>query len=68
MAASPGQFGGLRSLQHLRQVLMALGCWLVPTVVTVPRAAQAFDDRGQPAEEALARNVERLVDTLLERV
>jgi NAD(P)H-dependent FMN reductase len=47
MSASPGAFGGLRMLPHLRQVMMAFGCWVVPMQVTVMKAADAFDADGK---------------------
>src|SRR5690606_33281345 len=46
MAASPGGFGGMRMLPHLRQVLTALGVWLVPDQITLSKADGAFKDDG----------------------
>ena len=46
MGASPGGFGAVRSLLHLRQILTALGVWLIPSQVTLSRARQAFDSEG----------------------
>lgn len=46
-AASPGNFGGVRMMPHLRQVLeLGLGALLLPEQILVPRADQAFDDQG----------------------
>jgi chromate reductase, NAD(P)H dehydrogenase (quinone) len=47
MSASPGYFGGVRSLPMLRAVLSNLGCVVVPTQLAVPRANEAFDADGQ---------------------
>ncbi|MEW6591764.1 MAG: NAD(P)H-dependent oxidoreductase [Pseudomonadota bacterium] len=44
LAASPGSFGGMRMLPHLRQVLNALGVLVLPGQLSVPGAASAFDE------------------------
>jgi chromate reductase, NAD(P)H dehydrogenase (quinone) len=44
-AASPGRFGGARSLMALRQVLeVGCGALVIPEQIAVARADQAFDD------------------------
>ena len=43
IAASPGQFGGMRMLPHLRQILNTLGVLVLPGQVSVPNAHQAFE-------------------------
>jgi NAD(P)H-dependent FMN reductase len=46
-AASPGQFGGMRSLLSIRQVLaVGLGAMVLPDQIAVPNAASAFDENG----------------------
>ncbi len=68
MGASPGVFGAVRSLMHLRQVLAALGAWTVPGVVAVPRAGDAFDPEGGLKDETLRGQLDALVERLLSRV
>ena len=68
MGASTGGFGAVRSLQHLRQVLMARGVWIVPALVTVSNAEHAFDPAGQLKDAALAKQLDGLVTTLLGRL
>lgn len=46
-AASPGAFGGVRGLYHLRAILMAVGCEVITPQFVVPRAQQAFDADGR---------------------
>ncbi|MCC2111275.1 MAG: NAD(P)H-dependent oxidoreductase [Hyphomicrobiales bacterium] len=47
-SASPGQFGGVRGLIALRQVLaVGLGALVLPEQISVPHAAKAFDDHGE---------------------
>lgn len=43
MGASPGSFGGMRMMPHLRQVLNALGVLVLPGQFSLPHADQAFD-------------------------
>jgi len=43
LAASPGQFGGMRMLPHLRQILNTLGVLVLPGQFSLPHANQAFD-------------------------
>jgi NAD(P)H-dependent FMN reductase len=66
-AASPGRSGGMQSLIALRQVL-AVGCraLVIPQQVTVPNAADAFDDmdalKDQRTADQLRIVVRQLVD------
>jgi chromate reductase len=66
-AASPGRSGGMQSLLALRQVV-AVGCraLVIPEQVTVPNAAQAFDEmdglRDSRAADQLTLVVRRLID------
>ncbi len=67
-AASPGAFGGMRSLLALRQVLeIGCGALVIPEQLTIARADQAFDDMDNLKDEHLAASlkalVRRLVDT-----
>ena len=44
LAASPGQFGGMRMLPHLRQILNTLGVLVLPGQFSLPHADKAFDE------------------------
>lgn len=46
MSASPGNFGGVRSLAMLRAILSHLGVIVVPTQLGIARANEAFDAEG----------------------
>ena len=65
MGASPGKFGAARGNNHLRQVLMALGVWIVPSPVLIPVAHEAFDEKGELKEAWAQKDVARGVETLL---
>lgn len=44
MAASPGPFGGMRMLPHLRQILNTLGVLVLPGQFSLAGADKAFDE------------------------
>lgn len=60
MAASPGGFGGVRALPHLRQVLSALGVTVLGTQVAVAKAHEVFAADGSIADARTARSVRDL--------
>jgi len=68
MGASTGSFGAVRSLQHLRQVLMARGAWIVPTAVTVANAEQAFDDAGKLKEPSTVKLIGDLLTGMVAKL
>ena len=47
LAASPGAFGGVRGLYHLRAILNSLGVDVLSTQFVLPRANTAFNDAGR---------------------
>jgi chromate reductase, NAD(P)H dehydrogenase (quinone) len=56
VAASPGQFGGMRMLPHLRQVLNTLGVLVLPGQFSLPQADKGFEDvDGVPMLKSPAR-------------
>ena len=66
MGASPGAFGTVRAMPHLRQMLSALGVIVLPTQVPVPRADKVFDTAGRITDERVARAVKGLASALVE--
>jgi NAD(P)H-dependent FMN reductase len=66
LAASPGSFGGIRALPHLRQVLSALGVTVLGTQVVVPKAHEAFRPDGAIADERVAGGVRALAAAVAE--
>ena len=65
--AANGQFGAVRSLMALRQIL-ELGCGapVIPEQIAVTRAADAFDDMGQLKDERSRSQLNAVVRRLIE--
>lgn len=66
-SASPGAFGGARSLMHLRGVLVNLGCLIVSEQMSVPRAADGFDDDEALADKRAQGLMEKLCKSVIEK-
>lgn len=66
MNATPGPYGGVRHLFHLRQVLSGLGVIVMPQQVQLGRADKAFDAEGRLTDDAAVRALERAVSALVE--
>ena len=69
VSASPGPFGGMRSQKLAQQLLLHLGCHVVPVQAILPRADKAFDASGAltdaRAQKAVNTLASALVDTTL---
>jgi chromate reductase len=59
LGASPGQFGAVRGVLAVRQILTALNAVVIPQAVHVSRADQAFDDEGRLKEARSQASVEK---------
>jgi len=46
MSASPGAFGGMRGLVHVRAILGNIGACVMPEQIILPKAYEAFDEKG----------------------
>lgn len=68
ISASPGMYGGIRSLKMAQQLLLHLGCHIVPAQCALPQANKALDADGKltdaRAEKNLRAAVAALVDTI----
>ena len=65
VSASPGQFGGVRSMTLARQLLLHLGCHVVPAQCFLPKAHEAFDEQGALKEARNQKSVQSLATELL---
>jgi NAD(P)H-dependent FMN reductase len=65
--ASNGGFGGYRGLLQLRHSLQnALGTLMVPEMVSVPAASEAFDETGKLTAERPAKLLKTVAERLVE--
>lgn len=65
LSASPGVFGGLRGLVHVRAILSNLGVLVLPTQVTVPKADAALGADGRITDAGLDARVAKLAQELV---
>ena len=58
--ASPGYYGAMRSLLHLRQILeVGIGATVIPQQIAVPRAMDAFEADGSLKDAGAAETLRR---------
>jgi NAD(P)H-dependent FMN reductase len=63
--ASPGNYGAMRSLLTLRQVLeVGIGASVIPQQVAVPRAMDAFEEDGSLKDTKLQETLMGVVEAL----
>lgn len=65
MSASPGAWGGMRGLVHLRDILGNIGVTLVPAEVSVSKVHNSFDERGNLNDEGTAKRMKSVVESLV---
>lgn len=59
MGASPGQYGAVRGVLAVRQILTALSAVVIPQTVQVAKADEAFDDAGRLRDPKLQGQLEK---------
>ncbi len=60
MSASPGGFGGMRGLVHLRAILGNVGAIVLPQTRSVREAFKAFDESGRLVDGKEQESIEKL--------
>jgi NAD(P)H-dependent FMN reductase len=65
VSASPGMHGGVRSLQLAQQLLLKLGCHVVPGQCILPHADKAFDGEGRLTEPRAQASAKALAASLV---
>ncbi|MBX3380853.1 MAG: NAD(P)H-dependent oxidoreductase [Phycisphaeraceae bacterium] len=66
MGASPGAFGGARSLIHLRAILAHMGSVVLPDQVTIPNASEIFAEDGSVKDPRQQARIEAVPKKLVE--
>ena len=62
---SAGSFGGVRAAMQLRMTLAELGMPSVPSILPIPRIAEAISEDGVPAQPITERSMNRFLDEFL---
>ncbi len=65
LSASPGGFGGMRGLVHVRTILSGIGVLVIPGDVSVAAAHTAFDADGALSDEKLNARLDGAVKKLI---
>lgn len=65
ISASPGAFGGMRSVLAIRPVLVDVGCLVVSQTASVGRAFEAFLENGDLKDERTARMMAAMASSLV---
>jgi len=66
LSASPGGFGGMRGLVHLRSILGNIGVTVVPKQFCLAGASSKFDEAGKLKDPADLKGVQAVVAQTLE--
>ncbi len=66
VSASPGMFGGVRSQKLAQQLLLHLGCHVVPGQTILAHADKAFDASGALTDARAQKSVRTLATALVE--
>ena len=66
ISASPGGFGAVRSLVMAQQLLLKLGCHVVPGQCALPNAGKAFDATGKLTDARAEKSLRALMASLIE--
>ena len=62
---SPGNYGAMRSLLHLRQILeVGIGATVIPQQLALPRAGDAFEEDGSLKDKTLQEMLKAVVEAL----
>jgi chromate reductase, NAD(P)H dehydrogenase (quinone) len=65
MSTSPGAFGGLRGLVHVRAILGNIGVLVLPNQKGIAKAQEAFDENGQLKDEQQQQEIHQLGNKLV---
>ncbi|MFO1242208.1 MAG: NADPH-dependent FMN reductase [Rickettsiales bacterium] len=68
ISASMGALGGVRGLWQTRVPFEACGVHVFPTMMGLPAAHNAFDEKGELKEEKLKQQLQKLLDHFLKHI
>lgn len=65
LSTSPGGLGGLRGLNHVRDIFVGMGSLVLSNQVAIASAYQAFNEAGELTDAAVAARVDGLTEELV---
>lgn len=65
LSTSPGGLGGLRGLNHVRDIFVGMGSLVLSNQVAIGSAYQAFDEAGELTDSGVADRVDGLAKELV---
>jgi chromate reductase len=68
ISASPGALGGIRSLKLTQQLLLHLGCHVIPGNTMLPQAHKAFEGDGKLTDARTLKSLQALAVSLVTTV
>lgn len=66
MGASPGYFGTIRALSHTRVPLDAVGSFVFPQTLALPKAVEAFSSTGELSDAVTDKKLRTLISNYLQ--
>ena len=66
VSASPGMFGGIRSMTLARQLLTHLGCHVISAQCILPQADKAFDPTGRLKDPRAQKSAQAVAEQLVQ--
>ncbi|GAA3928044.1 NAD(P)H-dependent oxidoreductase [Litoribacillus peritrichatus] len=68
LSTSPGGLGGIRGLNHVRDIFVGMGSLVLSNQIVVGSSYQAFDQSGKLTDESMASRVEQLSQELVSTI
>jgi len=68
LGVASGRIGAVKSLEHLRSVGSHVGAFVLPSLVSIDRVREKFDQDGTPLDETTEKQLQSLANTLVEYI
>jgi NAD(P)H-dependent FMN reductase len=65
MCAAPSAKGGIKGLNHIRDIIQDIGGIIIPGTIAVPKAYEAFNEEGMLIDPDLDLNLRQIVEKSL---
>ena len=58
---SSGKYGTVSALSHLRDTISKVGALVVPGMLGIGPASEAFDENGNPVEQSVNAKIDQMI-------